>query len=302
MVRPNYMTRKTKTLIASLFLCQVLSLFFVASGESQPAHGQTSAIDWGRVAKTRPSLKVMVLVEVDRPISLSDLDLLATLGMAPADRDPGLVLGRPRAVFSTRIKDWKAGRVPGHIRLTLLDRFLMSGIYRIGFRVEEKEYRGPLSLEITGPRDGFGKELLRSESTVRPAGHHRVVADEAGNRWLSIDYRQVRSGETIYVQFAFKYRVEMETLLKHDIMLADRAGEGPLPEEVKRFLHPGHKIDPGLPQAVRWARNLEPGPSLDVRLEYRRLERYVQEMIDYDKEKRSQYFGGRAVYSNLDDL
>jgi hypothetical protein len=244
----------------------------------------------------------LVLVKGERPISLDDLALLAEFGMVPADRDPGLVLGLRQAVFSAKLKNWMTRMMPGHLHGTLLDRFIMNGIYRVGFRVEKEGYQGPLSLEITGPREGFGKQLIHSEILVRPPISHSLSIDPVGNRWAHVNYSSVHYGEAIRFYFAFKYLMDMATLLQHDLMLLNQNGDGPIPEDVHPFLRSGYKIDKNLPEAVQWANEGVCGPPLNVRSEYQRLTKFIKDTIVYDQLKRNEYFGGRAIYSDLDDM
>jgi hypothetical protein len=183
----------------------------------------------------------------------------------------------------------------------LLDRFIMSGIYRVGFRVEKEGYLGPLMLEVTTPRESFGKRLLSSENLIRPQAPSKTYTDLAGNRWFRVDYPEVRYGQTMKLFFAFKYLVDMAGLLDHDLMLVDQLQDAPLPEEIHPFLNSGYKIDPRLPQAVAWALQGKPGFP-DVRSAYRRLTEFLKDTVVYDGKKRDRYFGGKAIYSDLDEM
>jgi hypothetical protein len=283
-------------------LFQTLLIFLFLIIPQRPVTSQTKAINWDRVAQMKPDLKVLVLIRGERPISLDHLALLADFGMIPADRDPGLVLGLRQAVFSARLKNWMARNMPADLHGRLLERFTMTGVYRVGFRVEKAGYHGPLSLEMTIPRDGFGKRLIYSENLVRPHAPTMMRFDRMGNRWFSANYSQIRYGETIRLHFAFKYSIDMAPLLNHDLMLLDQPGGTPIPEEVLPFLSSGYKIDKNLPEAVQWANEGASGPPLNVRLEYQRLTKFIKDTIVYDQVKRNQYFGGRAIYSDLDDM
>jgi hypothetical protein len=266
------------------------------------ANSQEKSIDWSYVAKSKPELKVLILIEGERPISLGTLAALSELGINPADRDPALLLGLKRGVFSARLKRWMNRlALPDHLKGKLLDRFIMNGIYRIGFKVEKEDYLGPLNLEVTTPRDGFGKKLLSSESLIRPQGPTRTYTDLSDNRWFCVDYPQVKYGQVIKLFFAFKYQVDMSKLLDHDLMLVDQFQNAPMPEEVGRFLDSGYKIDAGLPQAIDWAFRGRSDP-LDVRREYKCLTKFVKDSVVYDKVKRDQYFSGKMIYSDLDEM
>jgi hypothetical protein len=259
-------------------------------------------MDWSRVAELKPDLKVLVLIESDRPIGLEDLALLADRGLVPGDRDPGLVVGLRRAVFATRIGRWfSKDALPGHLNGRLLDRFLMTGIYRTSFRVEKEAYQGPLKLSITAPRSGFGRRLLWSKVVVRPKVETDLRVDDAGNRWAEVEFPEVRGGRTIKFHFAFKYLVDMAALLKHDLMLAEPTDLRTIPDDVQVFLGPGHKINPKLRPALAWARQGGSDPP-DARREYRRISMFLKSRVQYDMPKRKRYFGGRAVYCDLDDM
>jgi hypothetical protein len=287
--------------LCSFFLLVLMGLLLLMGFQTE-ASSQEKTLDWSRVARLKPELKVLILIESERALSLEDLATLGEFGMVPGDRDPALLLGLRQAIFSTRLKNWMNRPVlPDPIKGKLLDRFIMSGIYRIGFRVEKEGYLGPLVLEVTTPRDSFGKRLLYSENIIRPQASSETHRDLAGNRWLRIDYPEVRHGQTIKLFLAFKYLVDMSALLDHDLMLVDQLPDAPIPEEVRPFLNSGYKIDTRLPQVVAWAIQEKSG-SPNVRLEYRRLTKFLKETVTYDKKKRDQYFGGKAIYSNLDDM
>jgi hypothetical protein len=93
----------------------------------------------------------------------------------------------------------------------------------------------------------------------------------------------------------------MSSLLDHDLMLVDQLQDAPIPEEIHAFLNSGYKIDAKLPQAVVWAIQ---GKSRfpNVRSEYRRLTKFLKDTVAYDKKKRDQYFGGKAIYHDQDDM
>jgi hypothetical protein len=291
-----------KSRLSRFSFLQILSIFLFLFAAERPVCSQTAGINWDRVAQLRPDMKVLVLVRGERPISLGDLSLLADFGMIPADRDSGLILGLRQAVFSVKLKHWMTKTMPGYLHGRLLNRFIMNGIYRLGFRVEKEGYRGPLSLEITTPRDGFGKRLISSENLVRPHAPAAIRIDTIGNRWFSANYSQIRYGETIRLHSAFKYFIDIALLLNHDLMLLDQPADAPIPEEARPFLNSGYKIDKNLSEAVRWANEGVSGSSLDIRTEYQRLTKFIKDTIVYDQVKKDQYFGGRAVYSDLDDM
>jgi hypothetical protein len=285
----------------SLFVLTLAALLVLVAFQTKAA-SQEKTLDWSRIVKLKPELKVLVLVEGQRAISLEDLVALGELGLVPADRDPALLVGLRRAIFSTRLRKWMNGpTLPDHLKGKLLDRFIMSGIYRIGFRVEKEEYLGPLSLEVTTPRDGFGRHLLFSENLIRPRAPSKTYIDLAENRWFRVDYPQVKYGQIIKLFFAFRYLVDMGALLDHDLMLVDPLQEAPIPEEIQPFLTSGYKIDATLPQAIDWAMQ---GSSarLNVRSEYQRLEKFLKDTVAYDKIKRERYFGGKMIYSDLDEM
>jgi Transglutaminase-like superfamily len=301
MDRHDYMYfHNEKKIKAALFTISLIGfLLTIFPGLS---HSQVAAIDWEKMAGLKPDLKVMVQIKSPSPISLEDLAFLAQSGMVPADREPAMVLGLNQAVFTVKLKNWVSAILPPRLKGRLLDRFVMTGIYRVSFEVERPGYEGPLSIEVTAPRNDFGKRLLSSESMVRPRTGKRFYVDLAGNRWFCADYAKIRQGEIIRFHFAFKYLVDMAGLLQHDLMLLGRSAGGPLPEETRPFLASGRKIDLRLPWVIEWARAGGPIPPVDVRSEYLRVKNYIKKTIAYDSRKKVLYFGGKSVYSNLDDM
>jgi len=277
-------------------------LVFSLGGIGTEAFGQASVIDWGQISKIKPNLRVIVMVQSDRPLNLEDLSSLANFGLFPADRDAGLVIGLRKAVFKTTLRQWmEKPPLPSHLHGILLHRFRMTGIYRVGFEVIEREYLGPLHFEVTMPRAGFGQQLLNADHITVPSGESAIRVDTAQNRWFCINYSEVRTGQKIRFQFGFAYQVDMGDVLAHDLQLANKQQSGDLPLEIKSYLESGYKIDPTFPEAVRWAQEGKSEPP-DARQEYARLSRFLQKAVSYDKKKRGEYFGGRSVYSSMEDM
>jgi hypothetical protein len=291
--------KRTPTALHHLFVGVLLCTLLLHGG---PLYAEKKAgrIDWKRVARLKPQLKVLVLVDSDRPISLADLSLLAGRGLKPADRDPGLVLGLQSSVFQTKLEKWREGTcLPSHMKGRILDRFYMTGIYRVGFKVQAKGYVGPLKLEVTAPRDGFGRKLEYAEHVVRPRCTTSLKIDNGGNRWLTAEFPEVHHGQIIKFHFGFDYLVDLAELLNHDLILAGEPLSTQVPSDVASFLRPGYKIDPGLSAAYSWASAGGSGFP-DARKEWRRLEKFIKETVTYNNEKRAAYFNGRMVYADVD--
>jgi hypothetical protein len=285
-----------------ILLLVALAVCFSAPVAAKQASRDAAQIDWRAIASRRPRLKVLVLVKSDQPLCLGDLAILAERGFVPADRAPGLVLGLKRAVFAGHLGNWiKAHPLPPHLSGRVLERFSMTGIYRVGFEVETREYTGPLELQITAPREGFGKELVDSDYVVKPACSQIMTVDSAGNRWLEARLEHVHYGEPIKFCFGFRYEVDVPKLLDHDLFLSGKPIGREIPPKVQPFLEPGYKIDPGMPAAMAWA-SLGGFQPPDARQEYRRLRKFIRRNVVYDKRKRAAYFGGRMVYTDLDRM
>jgi hypothetical protein len=279
-----------------ILLLVALVVFFAAAVPATLA----SQLEWQTIASRRPGLKVLVLVKNDYPFDYEDLDILAEEGFVPADRHPDQVIGLQQAVFTCRLGNWfKAQPLPEYLSGRLLEHFSMTGTYRVGFEVESKDYTGPLELQITAPRDGFGKKLVYADHEVKPACSQSMSVDAAGNRWLQSRLAQVYYGEPIDFSFAFRYDVNVREILDHDLWLSRKPLGGEIPPEVQPFLEPGHKIDPCIPAAQAWASRGGSQPP-DARQEYRRLRRFIKRNVRYDTCKRSAYFGGRLIYPDLD--
>ena len=277
------------------------SFFTAAIAGAQPSPSNREP-NWPVVARIKPKLKVLIQIQSSRPFTLADLALLADRSLTPADRDAGLVLGLNRAVFKAPLERWTAAKpLPSPFQGKILSSFILNGIYRVSFKVEAQNYKGPLDLEITAPREAFGRNLHSAENVVRPPTAKELRIDEAGNRWLILRYPEIRQNQSIHLHFAFRYRVDMAELLRHDIFLAGQPSQAELPPDVIPFLKGGYKIDPTLPAAMAWAEAGGSSP-VDARQEYIRLSRYMDRTITYDQRKRREYFGGQSVYSDLDQM
>jgi hypothetical protein len=177
----------------------------------------------------------------------------------------------------------------------------MSGVYRVNFKVRQSGYRGPLRLEVTAPREGFGRKLLESDYVVRPEGKAELKTDNSGNRWVFVNYERAPVEKTIRFHFQFKYLVDMADLLAHDLMIFGGMPKGQMPDQIKPYLGVGYKIDPTMQTAVNWAASGKGDPP-NAKKEYERLTRFLKRNVVYDKRKRAEYFGGKSVYRDIDDM
>ncbi len=143
--------------------------------------------------------------------------------------------------------------------------------------------------------------MIYSDNVVRPKCQNFITVDEAGNRWLEAYFPEIKGEATIKFHFAFKYEVNMEDLLKHDLVLSQEPLNIDLNPDAWRFQLPGYKIDPRKAEALNWAAQGPQGPP-DARLEYTRLTDTLSKLVKYDKPKRETYFTGKAVYSDLDHM
>lgn len=291
-------SRILHTLVPPVAIVVVVLLLSCPCKAEQPKQ----LLDWQTIAERQPDLKVLALIESPQPLSLSNLAWLADRGFVPADRDPGLIVGLNRAVFKITIGNWtKRLPFPEPLQGTLITRFRMSGIYRLAFKVLTRDYDGPLSLEVTVPRDSYGKKLVSSEHVVRPATDASIQEDAAGNRWLSAEFATVRTGETIKIHMSFSYLVDVAELLKHDLFLIDVTEHTDIPKDIAPYLGAGYKIDPKIPQAKAWASRGGTGPP-NARLEFRRVAKNLLDTVTYNTRKKAEYFGGLSVYSDLDHM
>ncbi len=260
-----------------------------------------TSLQWSDVARLNPKLKILLEIKSKTPFTISDLAKLADKKLIPADRDPGLVVGLNSAVFTTRLAQWmETPPLPDKFSARLLTRFIMSGVYRVNFKVRQENYQGPLKFEVTAPRDSFGRKLLESDYVVRPEGKSTLKVDGSGNRWVFVDYERAPD-KTIRFHFQFKYLVNMGELLAHDLMIFGDMGKGKLPENIRPYLGVGYKIDPNMQIAVNWAAAGKRNPP-NAKHEYERLMRFLKRNVVYDKRKRAQYFGGKSVYKDIDDM
>lgn len=285
-----------------VYIAVVLTAHPASTSEGSAPESRTShPAHWADIAALAPSLKVLVLVEAENSLTLEDLALLAENGLVPVDRDPGLVVGLKNAVFYTTSGRWIATRLPRHLSARPLLHFLMSGIYRVSFRIEARDYDGPLIFQVTAPRSDVGKQLLSSEVVVRPRVSVSSREDEAGNRWVRAEFPRVRSGDTIKFHFSFVYDVNVRHVLENDLRLAGNPTGEQLPPDVLPFLRKGYKIDPDMTGAKNWASGMVEEP-VDARRQFKRLEKFLKQAVKYDEKKRSDYFGGRLVYSTIDEM
>ncbi len=263
-----------------------------------------------KVAKRYPALKTIIRLELDQPI---DHDLLLNLqkyGLKPVNRDWISLMNRSEAIFSLRgrsllrLKNTKLADA-----VTPLEKFLLHGFYRIHFKIMEKEPEGPLLLTVSSPRDNFGKQLLQIEQRIYPSLPYKVKTDTAGNRRLKVKCPNPKYKQVIRCDFHFTYKVDVKKMLERALYMADddkkifsdfltaKQKVGELAEYTKN----SKKIDAESSQVQTLAKELAGSVRSPIKA-YKRVHEFTEQKIRYDHEKRSSFFGGDKIYSNMKQM
>ena len=294
--------------IASLALIPFNSLEAAAPTEKQKERKGGKSY-FHQVARKFPSFKTIVQVEFKESVVDHLLSSLKSSGLRPVNQNWNHLLGRSKGIFVVRARRLNQLEKSEQIEtVDPLSEFLLYGSYHIDFRINEEtsEFRGPLKLLVTGPRNGFGKRLVKTEVQIRPSLPYRIRRDSAGNRWIEAKFPNPEHGQKIQFDFRFSYQVDVRRLLEHALAMISPE-EGSMAEYMKlrrrnsaalKYLRPAEKIDSNSP-GIRWLAKDRIGSTFSPVKAYWRIHRFMEETIDYDQEKKEAFFGGRKVYRNM---
>lgn len=259
-----------------------------------------------------PQIKTIVRAAFDTPVDFYTLLALQEAGLRPVNRDWISVIGRREAIFSVRafrLEEIEKGPLAEAVQP--LENFFLHGFYRINFQVVDPGAKGPLKLSVAGPRDGFGKKIIRIKERIRPDLPHTIRTDASGNRWVDVTYPDMEKGSTIRFDFYFTYLVNVRRLLAHALPKAGRqaasrgkalSSDGRSPGSATEFLKSSEKIKADA-AVIRKAALQEISGRADSPVEtYCRLHDFMKKEISYDKTKRAAFFGGRKVYRDMKEM
>ena len=272
-----------------------------APTDPTPPAPAPAPVDFQRLAARLPSFKTLVRLTFQPSLDLDRLVRLHQLGVLPLQGDLSRVLGRREGVFFTRAANLPALMNSGLARTAHpLRQFVMSGLYRIHFKLRQPDYQGPLAFKVSTPRDDFGKRIIQQEDSVFPRLPARISRDGAGNRWLEVEMPQAGPDSEIKFDFLVKYQVDLDRMLAHYLALAEPDPAAPLPPGSPQaaFLLPSAKISWQDPRVAGLASQLGP-PGLAPRRLYGAMLAYIKKNLPYDHAKRAQFFGGRMVYEDM---
>jgi hypothetical protein len=292
-----------------LLLCIALLLPLECNADQIQRHDTLTkpSVDFQKVAGLFPRLKTMVRIKFEQPASLQMLAKIARFGALSHRGGPLEVLGKKQGVFFVR-----AGNLPQLMKANLpikvqpLERFRMAGLYRIHFKVRDDDFRGRVNFRISIPRDGFGKKIIHLEEHVSPNTAISHERDGAGNHWLRITLEVTDESRQLKVDCYFTYQVDMADLLDHALAMV------PLGEPVQPYdtidarimLLSAPKIESDSPRVALLARDLfnQDGEDLVPRAKYRRILGFIKKNLPYDHQKRAKFFGGKMVYTSMDQM
>jgi hypothetical protein len=224
-----------------LALCQIIKSIFLISffllslllysvpsysdqAEFSKAHSAQNQgkIDFRKIAKKFPNFRTIVKLKFDRPLSVAELLTLTDSGNQVIGDNILSILGKSEAILVTKASRLSWLNDQSFIKAVIpLERFNLSGLYRIHFKLVGQEFDGPISFSVASPRNGFGKKLLDIESYVWPRLPYKISTDNAGNRWLKIKIKDASNGQRIKFDFFFVYRVDISALLRHSLSMIE---------------------------------------------------------------------------------
>lgn len=265
---------------------------------------QQTGVDFPKVARLFPRLKTLVLVSFTHNLGLNDIHRLKSLGAFAQSGGTLGLLGRDWAVLFTRAKNLdRLRRSSLTARVVPLTRFRISGIYRVGFKLVDDEYTGPVNFRVSMPRSGFGKELIRLEVLLSPPRAYTVSKDSAGNSWLELSLAKAQRDSEIMGSFYFVYKVDLAVLLAHALAMVpmDEAPVLPAQSPARGYLLPSAKITSDSPQIIALANGLLDKQKAPRRI-YRAILAHIKKNLPYDREKRDLFFGGKMVYRDMSEM
>ena len=294
--------------ITSLVLTPINSLKAAVPTEKQNERKEDKSY-FHHVARKFPSFKTIVQVEFKEPVVDHQLSSLKSSRLCPVNQDWNHLLGKSKGIFVIRAR--RLNQLEKNELIETVDplrEFLLYGSYRIDFRIDEETagFREPLKLSVTGPRNGFGKRLVKTEVQIRPSVPFRSLIDSAGNRWIEAKFPNPEHGQKIQFDFRFSYQVNVKQLLEHALAMISPE-KGSMIDYMKlrqrnssalKYLRPAEKIDSDSP-GIRWLAKDRIGSTFSPVKAYWRIHRFTEETIDYDQEKKEAFFGGRKVYRNM---
>jgi hypothetical protein len=253
-----------------------------------------------------PRLKVIVEITFEHLASLQTLQKIDKLGFFSQNFGILGVLGKKQGYFTGRagnLHNLYKSDLPIKVRPLL--QFEMAGIYRVHFKVVDKDYTGTVAFNISSPRDSFGKQLIHLEEQISPPVNYTRRIDTAGNKWIDIDLNVEQGQRELKLDFFFVYNVNMAKLVEHALAMVpiNEPLRPIVSKQALNMLQASPKIDSDSFIINSLAYDLfNRNHNSSARSNYLIIKKYIKENLPYDYKKRSKFFGGKMVYTAMEQM
>ncbi len=259
--------------------------------------GAAADLDLQALARSAGGARIVCEVTFAEPLARSHVPRLKQLGLHPT-RPFREFVGQETGLFATRAgQALRAVRDPLVAGVEWVRSYPQAAEYSIHFQYVGEHTLPELTFTIAAPRSATGRTLTALQAHLEPPAEPTIATDEAGNRFLTMTYREIEPGQMFLFDFAGEYDFDSEAILQGSVvMLGATWMPESWPGEVEEFLRPGLHIESDASEIVSAAMPLSQTDRLDERI--RNVLDFVRANVEYDTPKRDGYFGGKFVYED----
>lgn len=288
-----------------LILFQIILIIFLLFNIrlfSEPANDDLLI---NKFIHTIPFYKIYVYIEFNDNLTLKNFSELTSKYLIVEKKNISDIVKNKNGLFKIKLQNYNSIISNKFIKsIKPIFNYTEEGIYQIHFRVKEK-INEPIEFKITLPRDSSGKKILNLNYKInlKPV-EEKIIKDEAENNWLIVSYSNINSNQELKFDAVFEYNVDLNKLINSSFFLLDDKINIEYTDDsiiLKKYLSEGNKICYSDKRIIELSDEINKKTnSIKKSVDY--VKKFIKKNIKYDFKKKRDYFGGKMIYIQMDDM
>lgn len=251
-----------------------------------------------------PTMSLYLLVKFKAPIEYKTLEYMKSKGLITVNNKMvSESIGKKHEVFLGKYISLRNLLGSPHIEnIYILTKYTAKGFYKLNFLPQVDKENATINFHL--PFSKPGRTLLSRPVSVGGIQSVRVFSETLEDRVLTYEL-ELKKNIPLQLYCDLKYIIDIEKLLQHHIRIAGTMTLQSYQERMARipqfdtFLKPTQKI-----QFTKTISNLakKVTPSTTISQAWSILSKELDQMIQYDWDKRTAFFGGQISYTNIRDM
>jgi hypothetical protein len=260
-----------------------------------------------KYSKKVPFFRIFVNIEFHNNLELKDFDILQASGLIFDANTVMDLINKNSGIFEVRLRNYeKIIKIPIVKSVNPLLNYVEKGIYQLQLQIKEPHgVRKPVYFQITLPRDANGKQIIELDYSINLTPVKKeIIVDKANNQWLRVHYNNLNYDDIIRFNMYFRNKVDILKMLDMSSYLIDEnitLNDYKYDDKLVNYLKQGDNIIYAQEDIIQIIDNLT-FTTNSIKNNWEIIKKYIYDTIEYDTQKRDQYFGAQMIYTDMEEM